>query len=521
MVFIALSITIVSCKTSQFYITGNKDDGFKIHESSKTPNSALAWATLQYSAQEIGWNILDLTTNTHQADELTSYAAGYLEGYITQVDMWSAFMSFANGTTTNYPSDVWQWIASNEIWYRGMASLETSQYWNQVQLVLNQYDGMLSGYNAAANESETLSPSDFMYYQLQFEIGDILSAVGQQVPARVNMDNHCSSLIKPSSDGQSLFAAHVTWSTFSSMLRTYKHYNFPYNLPSTMAERVSFSSFPGTIPSGDDFYITSTNLNVIETTNDILNMSLYKDYVTPNKVPYWIRILVANRMATNGSEWTSIFSEYNSGTYNNQWIIVDQKLFTPGETLQPGTLWIAEQVPGFIVAEDKTDYLINNGYWSSYNIPYYPFIYNISDYPVYYEKYGDMFSWSECARAQIFRRDQGKVGDMEGMKRIMRYNDYQNDPLSLHDACRGISARCDLNVPWATNNTMNGWSAFGGIDCKITDNIRSADMIAEAVSGPTWEFQPPFAWTNQWTSVPSFGQPKVFAFDFETMSPSN
>ena len=34
---------------------------------------------------------------------------------------------------------------------------------------------------------------------------------------------------------------------------------------------------------------------------------------------------------------------------------------------------------------------------------------------------------------------------VEGMKKLIRYNDYENDPLSLGNACNGIAARCDLN----------------------------------------------------------------------------
>lgn len=34
-------------------------------------------------------------------------------------------------------------------------------------------------------------------------------------------------------------------------------------------------------------------------------------------------------------------------SYNNQWIVVDYKKFTPKKPLQDGALWILEQIPGY------------------------------------------------------------------------------------------------------------------------------------------------------------------------------
>lgn len=95
---------------------------------------------------------------------------------------------------------------------------------------------------------------------------------------------------------------------------------------------------------------------------------------------------------------------------------------------------------------------------------------------------------------------------------------YQTDPLALKDACRGISARCDLNTPW-TVSPMNAMSPFGGTDNKITNDQMIKNLSTVAVSGPTWDSQPVFAWTEQWKDAPHFGHPQVFNFGYETFKP--
>ena len=50
----------------------------------------------------------------------------------------------------------------------------------------------------------------------------------------------------------------------------------------------------------------------------------------PQTVPYWVRAIVANQMASTAPEWHDIFYKFNSGTYNNQWMVVDYKVCSTG-----------------------------------------------------------------------------------------------------------------------------------------------------------------------------------------------
>ncbi len=117
----------------------------------------------------------------------------------------------------------------------------------------------------------------------------------------------------------------------------------------------------------DDFYLTKANLAIIETTIGNSNPVLWQ-YVTPQTNLYWIRIQVATRLAHGTVDWAEWFALYNSGTYNNQWMVVDYKKFIPGAQLLDGLFLVLEQIPGTVLWEDKTKVLQAQGYWSSYNI---------------------------------------------------------------------------------------------------------------------------------------------------------
>jgi hypothetical protein len=79
---------------------------------------------------------------------------------------------------------------------------------------------------------------------------------------------------------------------------------------------MSFSSFPAVLYSFDDWYVTSANLVVSETTIINNNASLW-ELLTPHSVPEWLRNMLANRLASSGQSWVDAFSPFNSGTYNN------------------------------------------------------------------------------------------------------------------------------------------------------------------------------------------------------------
>ena len=92
--------------------------------------------------------------------------------------------------------------------------------------------------------------------------------------------------------------------------------------------------------------------------------------IVPESTLTWVRTIDANRFATDGASWVDSFSANNSGTINNQWMVVDYNKFSPGKPLRDGTLTVLEQWPQFIQSADVTRYL-RVGHWQSFNKPFF------------------------------------------------------------------------------------------------------------------------------------------------------
>ncbi|KAF5842106.1 phospholipase B-domain-containing protein [Dunaliella salina] len=177
------------------------------------------------------------------------------------------------------------------------------------------------------------------------------------------LKGHCSALIKVAADLSDIYVGHATWDSYTQALRIYKH----YDLGGPGFGRLSFSSYPGETFSDDDFYLSESGLIVLETTDHIFNPNVYAGLSTQTLLS-WQRVRTALMLAQSGEEWLSIFKYKNSGTYNNQYMVVDLKKFEPKQRLAPGLFWVVEQLPGMIEAGDMTDVLAR-GHWGSYNVP--------------------------------------------------------------------------------------------------------------------------------------------------------
>jgi hypothetical protein len=190
---------------------------------------------------------------------------------------------------------------------------------------------------------------------------------------------------------------------------------------------------------------------------------------------------------------------------------------TPANAALPkDLLWVVEQVPGLVVSGDATE-LLALGHFPSYNVPFWREIYDISGYKQQLAArrpngtaLGELsgLDWQLAPRAKIFRRDAGKVTDMESFLGVMRSNDYKNDPYAGGSPWNAICSRGDL-----------AGSPDGCLDGKASMASLWAQRKALAINGPTRGAAyggplPPFAWT-QFPDTPHLGLPPVYDFAFE------
>ncbi|RHZ28446.1 hypothetical protein DYB31_015412 [Aphanomyces astaci] len=369
-------------------------------------------------------------------------------------------------------------------------------HWAMVGGVLAQLEGLVQGYNDHRGvEDSSLSELDLLFLNAD---GDMPNLIARTMPPAADAAT-VTSLTKPSTSNfkcsalirildNDLLWGHATWDTYTALNKMFKHYDLP--LPShSMASRagqerhnsrrrISMSSSPGYLSSVDDWYLLDSGLGVMETTNGNYNATLAA-MISPDSCLSWVRTKVANALAVDGPSWTVYFGAYNSGTYNNQWMVLDTSRFADGALLPHG-LTLLEQLPGEIMVQDVSNVVNTQGYWASYNIPYFEHIYNKSGF---------------AAKAAASTA-----------------NNYQHDELSLGDPGRAIAARYDL-----ASNPLE-FALNGAIDAKVTSVHLARQLQCEAVLGPSNDNQPTFEWTAAFDKLALHkGHPTAFNFSFIAM----
>lgn len=379
--------------------------------------------------------------------------------------------------------------------------------------------------------------------------------------------------------------------------------------------------YPGSLFSDDDWYQLSSGLVVLETTlsnwNTSATTSWVGDYQT---LPTWIRVIVANRLAgvldrTSGHlrphrvsaldpasttvqeplhspsheglrasrvwQWVELFAVHNSGTYSNQWMVVDlaavsmeRRRSLPEGALAgsfSGVFAVLEQAPGLVVAVDQSSVLNgappvdviagfdanasfhvelrptrlssnrNVGYWASYNRAFYSVLANYTDVPNAIRQYGAHFSWSDTARAVRFGALHSHAQSAATLGAVLRTNDYQTSTIGTQ-GCRGgarsgsnaIAARADLTLAGVGCIPDLQQTDEAAIDAKTTSltlwqqapAVQTTDGDGRnvrnyAISSPPYGASlQPFAFSRSpWAGrIPTRGLPDEWAFDWQHMA---
>ena len=486
---------------------------YTLIESKSKDEDSIAYAIYNKSYERTGWDFLAISSydknDNKYDDSKKAYAMGYLEGYLTKDRIYSYYInllhySFYDNNLT-VPENLKEFFKTNiqNMEKNSLKFKETDVYWEYVYYIYQQILGLYNGYIDAIEKDKII---DFYEFLVFIGFGDTMDIIEyldenkrvnvekmdtEEIKRFILLNSHCSALIKLADDFNDIWFGHNTWFTYTSMIRIFKEYRFVSNKGAEKSKTMAFSSYPATLCSLDDFYFLESKLLVMETSNSIYNSDLYKN-VRPDGLLTCVRVMVANRLASSAEEWTNIFKKENSGTYNNQFMILDlNKIDLKNKIIPDKSLMIIEQIPGETEVNDVTSKLKNDNYWPSYNVPYSKYFYEKSGYTkAIEERPGLIYSinYTECSRAKIFQRDQSKIHSNDDFKAMLRYNDYENDEFSYKDSTLTIACRYDLVY----------YSCYGTTDAKFVSvkELLEGKFYAHIISGPTNEKQPTFSWKN-------------------------
>lgn len=550
-----------------------------IHSQENQDGSNKKIANLKYnkSINKIGFHKLEIKTFSNVNSLFQCYVAGFLEGRTTHQEIHDYFNNihiFFDGYSEDSLKDLYDvyQITYNYIYDSINADSfsklddEDLRKWYHIACLKSQLDGLYQGYNSIAEKKLTLL--DFMFINSEGNYGDIQNIIKmtnmtqlkeeaddfstnenlmkiynstniEEIWRNLVRHSHCSVIVKLIHDKISgkydIISGHDTWSSYAELIRTLKTYDFAFDSCENSScessvldkpKKIVFSSYPGVLFSGDDFYVLNNQVVLLQTTLNVLDRFKYKNLIDFSKgyIPEFMRIMTTNFLSESGEDWVKKFKDYKQHLYITQWIVIDynvlerlnqEKSTENLESYAKGLVHIVEEVPRNIYDKDITKQLLDETYLGSFNLPYFDESYRILGYSQFKEinKANKQFS----PRDYILSKLHDKITDVDSFEKVISYNGYklddpngglhvEDDP-SYTNPDNGIMSRGDLSMFPSLN---------GGIDYKVVNSIYVKEMRFKAKAGPTTrkdDIMTPFRLDKQAPDAGFYrGIPSVFDF---------
>jgi len=541
----------------------------------------VAWGTMIDNLMSTGWINLEIETteSPRVGNDIKMYGAGYVEGLMTahrlaEFNGNMALLMMQDPSAMALMGDLKASMQADFDHIQRKANFHGSDnqmeapadpYWRHVRYQLLQLYGLRDAYNFVGYHKNYtyMTMVDLFVVNSHSEIPELLEIVSarqraaapplmtvvapmpigdmaflqQDTPSpngtvqdlsdsswerRLIKKGHCSALVRLTSGAKDLMVGHTTWGDYSSMTRMFKYYKFGLPDSNTMASVVGFSSYPGCISSTDNYYILNSGITAMDTSLEVLDPKLYdeaaKTAAAPD-VPTFLHVMAINRIAQSAGHWSEMYINARSGASSTsaQWLVVDFNRFTPGDAVSVNTLWVVEHVPGMAHKEDVSLKFAAQGYWASYNRPYFDEVRQVSGHTAAENENGDLYSFANSPRGKIFSKWGRTVEDLADMRHVMNRNDSPWEGVTPNAPGHAISARFDLDL--GVGRIPNG-----GIDAKVTNRCMFREMQCQAISGPSHDKQPIFHWTPNGTVLfplwPHAGLPEAWDFGWEQLTPN-
>ncbi|TDG52711.1 hypothetical protein AWZ03_000944 [Drosophila navojoa] len=471
------------------------------------------------SVYENGWAQIEVETQRSYPDWVQAYAAGILEGSLTWKNIYNQWINTISSSCERDESSekFCEWLRElvtrnyEHLKEQAAVKAEHDHYWHQVHLVLNQLEGMETGYirgatRARSDLEEEIPLSDFLLMNAAADIQDLKIYYENYVLASGNGTVEVGSknfflpsasmltkLLRQEESPQmlQLLFGHSTAGSYSSMLRIQKRYKFHYHFsPDTRSNTVpgvdiTFTGYPGIVGSTDDFYVVKGRqvqsiVGGVGIKNE--NLTMWQTVDVENMVPLVVRVMAANRIAQNRRTWARAMSRHPI-TGAKQWITVDlNKLGTQDNLYHAldadekhddapvavnekdnaaiserhdqlkNMVWIAEQLPGLMHSKDVTEHflLAGNSTWLANGVPYFDEILKASG--------GSRENYSEDHT--LTAAEDAELTNLEAVDKYLRNHGFRGDLLGDESIAYG---NIDLKLfSYNARLGMSDYHAFAG-----------------------------------------------------------